>query len=112
MAKKTSTTAKKTATATKKAATTARKTATNKATTTTKKAATTAKKSTGKVGTKAAARKKIAKGDSYVCGVCGLAVTVERIGNIAYYEEIPILCCGKPMKAKKPRAKAKAKVAK
>jgi hypothetical protein len=106
MAKKTST-AKKASTATKRKVTIAQK-----ATTTAKKPATTVKKSTGKVAAKAAAKKKIAKGDSYVCGVCGLAVTVERVGNIAYYEESPILCCSKPMKAKKPNAKIKAKLAK
>ncbi len=100
MAKKTSTTAKKTATAAKKA------------TIPTKKTTTTATRSTGKVTVKTAGKKKIAKGDSYVCGVCGLAVTVERVGNIVYYEESPVLCCGKPMKAKKPKAKLKAKVAK
>ena len=80
--------------------------------TTAKKAATTAKKSAGKVTAKVATKKKVTKGDSYVCGVCGLAVTVERLGNVTYYEESPILCCGKPMKTKKPRAKAKAKAAK
>jgi hypothetical protein len=87
-----------------------------KTATTAKKATTTAKKNAGKVAAKGAAKKKVAKGDSYVCGVCGLAVTVERAGNIAYYEESPIICCGKPMKAKKPKArakvKAKAKIAK
>ena len=92
--------AKKTATIGKKPATTA------------KKAATAAKKSTVKAPAKATAKKKVAKGDSYVCRVCGLTVTVERVGNVAYYEESPILCCSKPMKAKKPRAKAKTGVAK
>jgi hypothetical protein len=81
-----------------------------KAATTAKKTTTAAKKSAAKVATKAPAKKKVAKGDSYVCGVCGLAVTVERVGNTAYYEESPIICCSKPMKAQKPKAKAKAKV--
>ena len=87
-----------------------------------KKTATTAKKSTAKASAKtavkktaakapvkAAARKKVANGDSYVCGVCGLAVTVAQSGNIGYYEESPIICCSKPMKAQKPKAKAKVK---
>ena len=81
-----------------------------------RKAATTTKKRTVKApvqaSVKAATKKRITKGDSYVCSVCGLAVTVERVGNVAYYEESPILCCSKAMKAKKPKAKVKAKASK
>ncbi len=45
--------------------------------------------------------RKVAKGDSYVCGVCGLAVTVDACG---FAEASEIICCGKAMK---PKAKAK-----
>ena len=68
-----------------------------------------AKKPAVKSAAKAKPAKKVAKGDSYVCGVCGLAVTVEQVGNIVYTEESPILCCGKLMKTK---TKAGAKAAK
>ena len=60
-----------------------------------------------KAPVKTVAKKKVAKGDSYACGVCGLSVTVEQVGNIVYEEESPIICCGKPMKAKKAKTKAK-----
>jgi len=56
--------------------------------------------------TKRAAAKKTAKDDSYNCEVCGLVVTVDEVCGCA--EVCDIICCGKPMKAKKPRAKAKA----
>jgi len=58
---------------------------------------------------KAPARKVAAKGtkkgDSYVCGVCGLAVTVDTACGCA--EVCDIICCGKPMKAKAAKPKAK-----
>ncbi|MBI2831765.1 MAG: hypothetical protein HYX79_05870 [Chloroflexi bacterium] len=53
---------------------------------------------------KAAVRKGASKGDSYVCGVCGLAVTVDE--DCGCVDVCDIICCGEPMKAKKPRAKA------
>jgi len=55
---------------------------------------------------KAAPRKKVAaKGDSYMCDVCGLSLIVdEECGCIEAHE---ILCCGEPMKEKKARVKAK-----
>ena len=54
-------------------------------------------------------RSKVSKGDSVVCEVCGLSVVVEEVGGIAVSEETTLVCCGKPMKARKaaPR-KAKA----
>lgn len=73
-----------------------------------KKAAVT-KKPVKKAPVKSPTKKKITEGDTYVCGVCGLAVTVEQVGNIVYAEESPILCCGKLMKTK---TKAGAKAAK
>ncbi len=46
----------------------------------------------------AAKGKRVAKGDSYVCGVCGLSVIVdEECGCTVVHE---LLCCGEPMKAK------------
>ena len=65
-----------------------------------------AKKTATKVAAKAPAKKQVARGDSYVCGVCGLAVTVDE--SCGCVEVCDIVCCGEPMKARKPRAKAKA----
>jgi hypothetical protein len=50
------------------------------------------------------------KGDSYVCEVCGLAVTVDEVCGCV--DVCDIICCSKPMKARnsKPKkAKPKAK---
>jgi hypothetical protein len=67
----------------------------------TKKRAITTKKTT----TKKAASPATGKGDAYVCGVCGLAVIVdEACGCIEVHD---IICCGKVMKPRKARAKAK-----
>ena len=53
---------------------------------------------------KAPAKGKMAKGDSYVCGVCGLAVIVDEVcGCVGVCD---IICCGKPMKEKKVKVKA------
>ena len=52
----------------------------------------------------ATAKKKVAKGDTYACEVCGLAVTVDEVCGCV--DVCDIICCGEPMKAKKPRAKA------
>ena len=48
----------------------------------------------------AKAKRKINKGDSLVCEVCGLSVVVEEVSGIAVAEESVLLCCGKPMKEK------------
>jgi hypothetical protein len=64
------------------------------------KKAATAKKTPIKSPTKATTKKKVAKGDSYACEVCGLGVTVEKVGNVALEEDSVLLCCGKPMKKK------------
>lgn len=55
----------------------------------------------------APARKQVTKGDSYVCGVCGLAVTVDE--DCGCVDVCDIICCGKPMKAAKAKAKPKAR---
>ena len=79
--------------AVKKAAATKKATATKKAKVTKKAPA-----------TKRTAAKKTAKGDSYNCEVCGLVVTVDEACGCA--EVCDIICCSKPMKVKKPKAKA------
>jgi hypothetical protein len=53
---------------------------------------------------KAPARKKVVRGDTYVCEVCGLAVTVDEACGCV--DVCDIICCGKPMKAKKVPVKA------
>lgn len=49
-------------------------------------------------------KKRVAKGDSYVCGVCGLAVTVDELCGCVDYCDI--ICCGQPMKERKIKVKA------
>ena len=53
------------------------------------------------------ARKRVSKGESVACEVCGLSVVVQEVGGIAVSEETTLLCCGKPMKTRKTPAKAK-----
>ena len=50
---------------------------------------------------KAAARGKTKVGDSYVCGVCGLALTVEE--ECGCVEPCDIICCSEPMKRKRAK---------
>ena len=52
---------------------------------------------------KALSKKKVTKGDSYACGVCGLAVTVDQ--SCGCVDFCDIICCGRPMKAQKVKAK-------
>jgi len=59
-----------------------------------------------KAPVKAAAKAKVARGDAYACEVCGLAVTVDE--TCGCVDVCDIICCGKPMKAQKPKARAKA----
>ena len=49
-------------------------------------------------------KKKVAKGESYVCGVCGLAVTIDEVCGCV--DVCDIICCGEPMKEKKVKVKA------
>ena len=54
---------------------------------------------------KATSRKKrVSKGESYACEVCGLVVTVDEACGCA--DICDIVCCGQPMKETKSRAKA------
>lgn len=56
--------------------------------------------------TKKAADPVYKKGDTYICGTCGLAVTVdEACGCVGVHE---IICCGKAMKPRKAKVKAAA----
>ena len=66
----------------------------------------TAKRTTTKRSARSASVKKVAKGDSYLCEVCGLAVTVDD--TCGCVDVCDIICCGKPMKARKVPVKAKA----
>ncbi len=62
------------------------------------KKATTKKKAPAK---KAAARRIPKAGETYSCGVCGLAVTVdEACGCVEAHD---LICCSKPMKKKRAR---------
>jgi hypothetical protein len=61
------------------------------------------------VAVKKAVKKSPVKGQALECEVCGLAVTVDE--DCGCVETCDIICCGQPMKEKKPRAKAKAKAA-
>jgi hypothetical protein len=47
--------------------------------------------------------KRVARGDKYVCEVCGLGVTIDEECGCAEFHEI--LCCGKPMTEKKTKLK-------
>jgi hypothetical protein len=46
--------------------------------------------------------RKVNKGDSLVCEVCGLGVVVDEISG--YTEESVLLCCGKPMRQRAKRS--------
>ncbi len=50
---------------------------------------------------KAATRGKTKVGDSYVCGVCGLGITIDEDCGCA--EACDIICCSEPMKKKRAR---------
>jgi len=54
-----------------------------------------------KAARKTAAKTKIKKGTRYVCGVCGLSVTVDEDCGCA--EAHPLICCMKHMKKKRAR---------
>jgi hypothetical protein len=44
-------------------------------------------------------KKAFTKGDKYVCNVCGLVVSVDKACGCV--ESCELICCDKPMKAKK-----------
>jgi rubrerythrin len=63
-----------------------------------------AKKAPARKTTTKKAVAQVAKGDSYVCEVCGLAVTVDEACGCV--DVCDIICCGQPMKPKKVKARA------
>lgn len=73
------------------------------------KKAATAKKTPVKSPAKTTSKKRVSKGESVVCEVCGLSVVVEQVGDLVVSRESVLLCCGKPMKQKAVKAKAVAK---
>ena len=46
-----------------------------------------------------ASKKGVKKGDAYACSVCGLVVSVDEVCGCV--DTCDIVCCEKPMKAKK-----------
>jgi hypothetical protein len=70
--------------------------------------AVTAKKAPAKASAPAT-KKRVSKGSSMVCEVCGLAVVVEQIGDLVVSQESVLLCCDEPMKQKAGKAKATTK---
>ena len=48
-------------------------------------------------------KKKVSKGDSYECGVCGMAVVVDE--TCGCEDDFALMCCGEPMKERKTPAK-------
>jgi hypothetical protein len=53
---------------------------------------------------KSEAKTGIKKGESYVCGVCGLAVSVDEVCGCV--DVCDIICCGKPMKMRAAKIRA------
>jgi hypothetical protein len=51
-----------------------------------------------------AAKKKMTKGASYTCEVCGLVMSVDEVCGCV--DVCDIICCGKPMKERKIKVKA------
>ena len=54
-----------------------------------------------KAAKKKTAKSRAKKGAGYVCGVCGLSVTIDEGCGCA--EAHPLICCMKPMKKKRVR---------
>ncbi len=48
--------------------------------------------------------KKLAKGDSYACEVCGLSLVVDEVCDCV--DVCDIICCGEPMKERRIKVKA------
>ena len=61
-----------------------------------------------KAAVKRAPKKKVAKGDTYTCGVCGLAVVVDTVCGCV--DTCDIICCSEPMQSQKPTKRLKSKV--
>jgi len=68
----------------------------------TRKAVSKTKKTVARKTTKAVSKKKVAKkGDKYVCGVCGMVVSVDTACGCM--DDCDIVCCGEAMTQKKGR---------
>jgi hypothetical protein len=52
----------------------------------------------------ATAKKKMAKGTSYACEVCGLVVSVDEVCGCV--DVCDIICCGRSMEERKSKVKA------
>jgi hypothetical protein len=63
-----------------------------------------------KAPAKKPAKHEMKKGDTYVCGVCGLSIIVDK--TCGYTEVHELICCGKAMKTGKAKTAAKPKTAK
>jgi len=50
--------------------------------------------------------KKVNKGNSLECEVCGLSVVVKEVEGVAVAEETILLCGGKPLKKKVNKTKS------
>ena len=59
-------------------------------------------KKAAKKPVKKAAKKAVKRGDTYTCGVCGLAVTVDEVCGCV--DACDIICCEKQMKPKRKAA--------
>jgi hypothetical protein len=77
------------------------------------KTKTLAKKTTGaKVATaskKTPTQRKISRGETLACEVCGTVVTVDQIGDAVIEQENILFCCDKPMREKATSKKGAAK---
>ena len=54
-------------------------------------------------------KKKVNKGDSVVCELCGFSSVSEEFGGIVVAEDTELLCCSKPLKKKTTKAKSPVK---
>ena len=58
---------------------------------------------------KKTAKKKVNKGDSVVCELCGFSSVSEEFGGVIVAEDTELLCCSKPLKKKMTKAKSPVK---
>jgi hypothetical protein len=60
-----------------------------------------------KTTAKTTSKNRATRGDSFVCGTCGLSLLVDEWGDVVGVQEV--ICCGKPMKQRTRKAKTPAK---
>lgn len=63
-----------------------------------------------KAPVKKSVKHEMKKGETYICGICGLSVIVDK--TCGYAEIHELICCGKAMKAGKAKTAAKPRTAK